>query len=1663
VSATEDGDVMFANQPRRGRIMPFQRSVVAGAVALALLGAGLFSAPGVRPLTSVAPAPVAEAAGPATAAEAIGDLAAVDPAVKISRGLRELARAKGEPKRLEPIVVRSVQPLDLGGFADYVHQFALPGGEHVAVLTVATGDLLTIARLPGVFAIDWASAEAPSERPDHPDFTPALPEMSKDPRVIASVRDELTTAPSWWETRAAIEAAEEGEMDVPGAPSGAATSDRPDPGERGAADGWYDIRGGHAAREAWEMGFTGAGVRVAVLDDAVDFAHPDLQGTWATLPEGHPYVGWPQVFDPMVGYLRAQDLNPTRAPETWSTRTGGNGMVELYQDAPVTMREMDGATKATACFRPRQVIGPATGPFTPTLAAPVCDYVVPRTSKSGTIRYGHHPDGVLATLGAKPEQQIQSELAGVILVDEHARGLYDTVYVDIDADHDFTDEKPMSRADPIGWRDVNGDRVADLSGGLLYFISDGKLPFPASWVWGVDKETPEAGRVIGILYVLGSHGTLCASNIVSQGRLGVPAGRDLHFRDLPGNQEPRSVNLGLAPHASMVSVGEIYAFGRSMFAPSWHYAVFGHDVERRDDQIQITSNSYGFSDGDSDGWEPDSRLIDFYVRRYSPETSFHTATGNGGPGYGTIVPPMPSVGMDIAASTQFGSTGADSITDTTQITFGDVIPFSNRGPGANGNHGPDIAADGAFAAGAVPINFISVFGGGDGTLALGTWGGTSRATPVAAGATALAYQAFRGRHGRWPTWEEAKAVMQAGARFAGYDTFTIGAGVVDAADSARIASGRHGVYAVPSEWQAGHYRGAKPAAFAKMLAPGESDTRAITLHNPSSQPLTVQVSGATLRRIGHDDDSFVTDRTAESQSAAPDYLRPIDRSKVPPGTELMVVRTAFPFEEFDVGGDQVADNFFSMGVIQHTDINGDGKLWVDRNGNGVVNSRQLRPAYVHVSWDEGEADYDAIEGAFTTPVPAEGFTAEIAWYGLGCSDTEGNPPPPAQEVQEKIALIERGTCTFYQKLSNAIKAGAIGAVVFTDARPLVTMGSAEGNVEIPAMMIERESGLTLRALLESGAVATASMRRRTGITLKGIDGAMPIVYPDSEIQQYEYMRMTDDFGLKNHFALSVHHPLQRWSSGLYLALWHALRAEAVTNTHVTARMDFYGYKPWTALALSESSVTIPPGGQATVNATLRVPPDAPYGAMQGAIFVDYARGPGDEPVAPPGGYELEQKRVVIPVNTTVGATYKWQGAVTLGGSKADDRDAPYNNGAMWGTFKWNWRPESGDWRFHFVDAAEKPAPGTFWLFRTTWQDPGDKQADIDTRVYGPVMDPYSNPADPANHAVPVGAAAAVDRSDPAWYGPYTLGLLARSTYLALGSLYPFSTSSGGNDDWLVAPAGEGLHEVMLDNIRFSGKQIEMPFETTASSIRIGTRLGTDSASQAGGYDSVTLVGATCSKLEITSQMDLPGFRIRGFGMSVPQVTADNEAKQDTMTDVSTASFKKDFSLAGEAGRFSVKIAGRPGDDLDLFVLYDANADGKFEYPTESLGAGTSPLEVEEVTLPGFAAAGNYQIWVHGFTVQGGAGTFKLTIDVVTGDTIQLSGVPAQLQAGQTASVEVCANQQQLQGEAGPAHGLVVFGPSGAPAMFRLPVTWWRKLPSITLPLVVRSDFVGGAD
>jgi cysteine-rich repeat protein len=101
----------------------------------------------------------------------------------------------------------------------------------------------------------------------------------------------------------------------------------------------------------------------------------------------------------------------------------------------------------------------------------------------------------------------------------------------------------------------------------------------------------------------------------------------------------------------------------------------------------------------------------------------------------------------------------------------------------------------------------------------------------------------------------------------------------------------------------------------------------------------------------------------------------------------------------------------------------------------------------------------------------------------GITDDVGQSPPldacsalsdPAA-VSGKIALIERGTCPFVQKVANAQAAGAVAALISNNVGDeVILMGGTDASIVIPSMFIGQSHGEMLAAELGNGLNVTLS-------------------------------------------------------------------------------------------------------------------------------------------------------------------------------------------------------------------------------------------------------------------------------------------------------------------------------------------------------------------------------------------------------------------------------------------------------------------------------------------------------------------------------------------------------------------------------------------------------------
>ena len=672
---------------------------------------------------------------------------------------------------------------------------------------------------------------------------------------------------------------------------------------------------GHHVPEAWALGYTGAGVRVAPLDSGTDFGHPDLQGTYARVTDPtSPYVGWPIVFDPasMETYLFRNVTFPTSAL-SWYVNTSFGTAAD-----PVT-----GLTSSPFNGRTYNVSGVL--------------------SASGTYRLGLHPD--LTLRGSSSWNY--GGFVGVLVTDSLLPGRYDTVYVDLDHDRRFGDDKPVTRASPESWADyydastlawdntsyATGDGVADMSGGLVYFIADGLSPVPYADVigarYGVPVPVPAAGDLVAfhlgdMSAVAGDHGTLVASSIVAQNATG-----KVH---------------GFAPDARLISVGNVYASGL-LFYDVFTFAAEGYDATpNTGDEAHVASASFGLSEVVNDGWDFLSRWVDYHAYSYV-YTAYTVSTGNGGHGFGTVTAPGSAAGViAVGASTSYNAALA-TFDYAAHPTFGDVQPWSNRGPGTLGLGKPDLVTVGAWASGDGALN---QFGG---RLAPWTvWGGTSLSAPATAGLVALVVEAHTAAAGGPVPNYLAEAFLTAGADNIHYDPLVMGHGLANALRSVRAAALLDGITPVdpsgwvPSpSWTAGDYRGTPHTAFARILSPGERNTTTFELWNwNASSPRDVTIRDWELRRTATD--VWTVNATNANESPA-DFIRPdylIDlTAEIPAGTALLRATVSFPMASFDPGLDYTLNSRWRVLLYDWVDYDGNGSAWRDANGNGVVNAGEL--------------------------------------------------------------------------------------------------------------------------------------------------------------------------------------------------------------------------------------------------------------------------------------------------------------------------------------------------------------------------------------------------------------------------------------------------------------------------------------------------------------------------------------------------------------------------------------------------------------------------------------------------------------------------------------------------------------------------------------------------
>jgi subtilisin family serine protease len=1558
--------------------------------------------------------------------------------VKLAPELRPLAKARSSEVVLVTVLMRTgtkVEPY----FQRVVVRKPI-GGLQWATGEISGANLLKLAGLSGVISVVSFQSYAPVPAPND-DFRggigyqpPSLKlEKGKGAQVKEALR-KLTAGMSPEQVREKLRTdpafrAKVSEILGRPLPQRPALPEKPSlPPQGGIQPATIKVKDVHGASAAWTKGYTGTGVVAAVVDTGVDFAHPDLQGTQARVPSG-PYAGWPYSYDTLSGLFYAFGY-PTIGPDTYWDVVGNTYYAHTL---PVESPTCNGIT----CTANLKIdFGSDAGwPWPPV----VLPFVWPDTSKSGQYYYTVHPDLPLLEAGyylGLGYAYTDIAPAAVIVADENTAGVYDTVYVDADFDQDLTNNKPMRKGDELAGVDLydaagnpGTDGIWDLSAGMLAWIADGANVPPGTGVLYMGLTVPAAGRLLAFIGDDESHGTNCAGDIVAQGVITDPEwigpinpifGGAENYGGVGG-----PVLSGMAPGA------KIAAFQHGFWLPfdSWVLAALGFDgVPNTGDEAQISSNSWGASATINDGWDATSRFAHWLNRNYAPNLAFLVATGNGGHGYGTVTEPDGGSIIDVGASTQYGTLiYFEPITDTTMLTYGDVQPWSNRGPTTLGDVSPDVVAVGAWGTGANPLNiyaadFASNLGFWTGQAAYDIFGGTSMATPIAAGNLALVYQAFKAKNGRWPTWQEAKAIFLSGATDLGYDVLTQGSGNVNANRATDIAAGlNYGYWAEPAQWTAGSYRGTDYPAFPAILHPGQSDSQTFTLHNTYTGTFIVNIADTMLMRVAE-----VTFTLSFPSFDPPPFTRPTWITDITDlintyDPDLIRAQVIFPYGVFDPEGDYAYNNRWRVMFYGWKDLNGDGNLWTDTNGNGRVDAGEI-DAYEYNRFTYGYPSGTYLEASLGKDSYSRWLDpAQTAGNGIffGVQRRSGSAPVT---MQVRITFYKKADWGWLTTSASSVSLPAGGNATFNatlsvpaDAKPGVYEGAIEVShashkTVIPVVVHVAANSPTFSFGASSPDEPIGDTPYDNGHLFGGFDWDWRYESGDWKLYYFDLPSGTAGPGK----AMVVD---TRWTNPapspppptpiFYEDFEGAFPPSGWTvvnnggdcvwqSTATTGRPNFTGGAGDAADADSDRC-----GPGTTMDTELRTPPIDLSGVTQAWLmfksdFNDYQN----------------QDHGYVDISTDGGATW----TTLLHYDRADYRTrteiinlTPYVGSANT-IIRFRYVAPGWDWWWEVDEVGiylEEPTP--------------PPPTDVDTWIYAAAPDFYST-------------------SDPAFFGPQSVERVGGSNDTNIGAgIFTFDTATGGPREVVAGEIRDGLGFIALHNVLYAGTQLGEPIVGQAYQVQASPAPVVITTSNVVNVSPIQFGDSWVESF--TSAYTLTeGLGVLTFGLSQPQSWENvNLPPGPTVCDWSYS-----FSVANggliEATAWSTNIA-----DIDLYLFGPVSA------------SSTTPTAWEQVRVKR-PPDGTYQVCVDNWS--GTPGTFNLILRVIQGTDLVVSGVPTgTINANTPVTFTVTFTKTAAPGTTW--EGLLYLGPAAAPTAIEIPVTVNIITPTFGLNLAPPSASQSG--
>jgi hypothetical protein len=157
--------------------------------------------------------------------------------------------------------------------------------------------------------------------------------------------------------------------------------------------------------------------------------------------------------------------------------------------------------------------------------------------------------------------------------------------------------------------------------------------------------------------------------------------------------------------------------------------------------------------------------------------------------------------------------------------------------------------------------------------------------------------------------------------------------------------------------------------------------------------------------------------------------------------------------------------------------------------------------------------------SFGPALGSPGISGEVVLAVDGAAPTADacTPLTNAAAVAGKIALVDRGTCTFVVKTLNAQAAGAIAVIVANNAAadPPPGMAGTDPTITVPAIMISQALGTAIKAQLAAAQTVSVNM----SVDLAQLAGADPTgfaqLYATNPVQSGSSISHYDNIAFRN--------------------------------------------------------------------------------------------------------------------------------------------------------------------------------------------------------------------------------------------------------------------------------------------------------------------------------------------------------------------------------------------------------------------------------------------------------------------------------------------------------------------------------------------------------------------